>query len=105
MSISKPYAYFQRIAKKLGIKGTIHSFRHTHASMLFEAGWSIKDVQELKNARFLEIARTGIFLLWRWRESNPRPRKHPNEFLRAQFISVVSRMTGEINKRWHSVAS
>lgn len=46
MSISKPYAYFQRVANKLGIKGTIHSFRHTHASMLFEAGWSIKDVQE-----------------------------------------------------------
>lgn len=46
MSVSKPYAYFQRVAKKLGIKGTIHSFRHTHASMLFEAGWSIKDVQE-----------------------------------------------------------
>lgn len=46
MSISKPYAYFQRVAKKLGIKGTIHSFRHTHASMLFESGWSIKDVQE-----------------------------------------------------------
>lgn len=45
ISISKPYAYFQRIAKRLGIHGTIHSFRHTHASMLFEAGWSIKDVQ------------------------------------------------------------
>ena len=25
MSVSKPYAYFQRVAKKLGIKGTIHS--------------------------------------------------------------------------------
>lgn len=55
--------------------------------------------QTLKNARFLEKSRAGISLLWRWRESNPRPREHPNEFLRAQFISVVSRMTGEINKR------
>lgn len=53
----------------------------------------------LKNARFLEKSRAGISPLWRWRESNPRPREHPNEFLRAQFISVVSRMTGEINKR------
>lgn len=46
MPITNPYTFFQRVAKQLGIKGTIHSFRHTHASMLFEAGWSIKDVQE-----------------------------------------------------------
>lgn len=29
---------------------TIHGLRHTHASLLFEAGASIKDVQELLGA-------------------------------------------------------
>lgn len=47
LPVTKPYAYLKRIIKKNGLKDvTVHSFRHTHCSMLFEAGWSVKDVQE-----------------------------------------------------------
>ncbi|MDD7433807.1 MAG: site-specific integrase [Peptoniphilaceae bacterium] len=45
--LSKPYQFLKRIIKENGFRDiTVHSFRHTHCSMLFEAGWSIKDVQE-----------------------------------------------------------
>lgn len=43
-----PYQVLKKELKKQGIKKniTVHSFRHTHCSLLFEAGWSLKDVQE-----------------------------------------------------------
>lgn len=47
MSLSKPLQFLRRVAKKNGLPPyTIHSFRHTHCAMCFEAGWSIKAVQE-----------------------------------------------------------
>ena len=47
LTVTKPYNYLQEIIKKNDLKHvTIHSFRHTHCSMLFESGWTIKDVQE-----------------------------------------------------------
>lgn len=38
----------KRLLKKTGIKKniTLHSFRHTHASLMFEAGANIKEVME-----------------------------------------------------------
>ena len=45
--LSKPRNYLKSIIKKYDLKDvTVHSFRHTHCSMLFEAGWSLKEVQE-----------------------------------------------------------
>lgn len=45
--LSNPYQFLKRVIKANGFREvTVHSFRHTHCSMLFEAGWSIKDVQE-----------------------------------------------------------
>ena len=32
----------------------------------------------------------GIRYWWRWRESNPRPRVFPKDFLRAQPLAAVS---------------
>lgn len=47
LSVTKPYAYLNRTIRRNGLKHVSpHSFRHTHCSMLFEAGWTIKDVQE-----------------------------------------------------------
>lgn len=47
ISLSKPYAFLKCRVKELGLPDiTVHSLRHTHCSMLFEAGWSIKDVQQ-----------------------------------------------------------
>lgn len=46
-SLSKPRHNLVRTIKKHGLKPiTVHSFRHTHCSLLFDAGWNIKDVQE-----------------------------------------------------------
>lgn len=46
-ALSKPRHNLQRIIKKYNFKQvTVHSFRHTHCSLLFEAGWSLKEVQE-----------------------------------------------------------
>jgi integrase len=39
--------YMAQVTKKYGIKTiTTHGFRHTHCSLLFEAGASIKEVQD-----------------------------------------------------------
>lgn len=45
--LSKPGHFLNRVINKNNLKKiTVHSLRHTHCSMLFEAGWSIKEVQE-----------------------------------------------------------
>lgn len=44
---AKVYKDYMRIVKKYNLKKiTIHGFRHTHCSLLFEAGASIKEVQD-----------------------------------------------------------
>ena len=50
---------FKSIAKKLGIDFTFHNLRHTHATMLIEAGANIKDVQvRLGHSDFSTTANT-----------------------------------------------
>lgn len=47
MCLSKPNQYLDRFIKRNNLKDiSPHSFRHTHCSLLFEAGWSIKEVQD-----------------------------------------------------------
>ncbi|EME7171608.1 site-specific integrase [Enterococcus faecium] len=47
MDITRPNIILSRICKKYNFNDiTIHGFRHTHCSLLFEAGLSIKEVQE-----------------------------------------------------------
>lgn len=47
VSLSKPYQFLKRILKTTDLPPvTVHSFRHTHCSMLFESGWSVKEVQQ-----------------------------------------------------------
>lgn len=48
LSLSKPTNVIQRIYERFDIKHriTVHGFRHTHCSLLFEAGASIKEVQD-----------------------------------------------------------
>lgn len=47
LMVTKPYEYLKNVIKRTGLKNvSVHSFRHTHCSMLFESGWSIKEVQE-----------------------------------------------------------
>ena len=44
---SKPRRWFRSIIKNTELEPIpIHGFRHTHASLLFEAGASIKEVQK-----------------------------------------------------------
>lgn len=46
-SVSSPYNWLKKIYKKKPQKKIrLHGFRHTHASLLFESGASIKEVQE-----------------------------------------------------------
>lgn len=46
--LSKPYVKLQSALKRTSIdkKINVHSLRHTHCSMLFAAGWSLKEVQD-----------------------------------------------------------
>lgn len=46
--LSKPYVRLQSALKRTSIekKINVHSLRHTHCSMLFAAGWSLKEVQD-----------------------------------------------------------
>lgn len=45
--LSKPNSVLKRVIKKYHLKDiSIHSLRHTHCSMLFESGWTLKEVQE-----------------------------------------------------------
>lgn len=47
MNSAKVYKDYLQIVKKFNLKKiTIHGFRHTHCSLLFEAGASIKEVQD-----------------------------------------------------------
>lgn len=47
LSLSKPLHNLRKITDKYKLKKvTVHSFRHTHCSLLFDAGWDIKSVQE-----------------------------------------------------------
>lgn len=47
ISLSQPRKHALAIAKKASLEYLhVHGFRHTHASLLFESGASIKDVQE-----------------------------------------------------------
>ncbi|MGY3748108.1 site-specific integrase [Vagococcus salmoninarum] len=47
LSLNRLNTVLTRICKKSGMNDiTIHGFRHTHCSILFEAGLSIKDVQD-----------------------------------------------------------
>ncbi|MBK5028080.1 site-specific integrase [Enterococcus faecium] len=47
IDITRPNIILSRICKKHNFNDiTIHGFRHTHCSLLFEAGLSIKEVQE-----------------------------------------------------------
>jgi integrase len=47
LDITRPNTVLTRICKEHGFTDiTIHGFRHTHCSLLFEAGLSIKEVQE-----------------------------------------------------------
>ncbi|OXZ38891.1 hypothetical protein B9N56_02560 [Finegoldia magna] len=44
--ITRPLKKLKSLIKKYNLKDmTIHDFRHTHASLLFEAGATVKDVQ------------------------------------------------------------
>lgn len=46
-ALSKPYKWNNRITKKYKLrKIKIHGFRHTHASLLFEAGAKMQDVKD-----------------------------------------------------------
>lgn len=46
LSVSKPRTWLQSICNKIDLEPIhIHGFRHTHASLLFEAGANIKEVQ------------------------------------------------------------
>ena len=45
--LSKPYAYLKKALKACNLPHiSVHGLRHTHCSMLFEAGWSVKEVQD-----------------------------------------------------------
>ncbi|NRO34947.1 tyrosine-type recombinase/integrase [Lactobacillus helveticus] len=45
--LSKPQRWDNAICKKFGLRHIkVHGFRHTHASLLFDAGVSMKDVKE-----------------------------------------------------------
>src|SRR5699024_5254505 len=45
--LSRPMAILNEVCFKNQLKGiTVHGFRHTHASLLFEAGVPMKDVKE-----------------------------------------------------------
>lgn len=47
LSLSRPLHNLRKITNKYKMKKvTVHSFRHTHCSLLFDAGWDIKSVQE-----------------------------------------------------------
>lgn len=47
IDLTRPNRILSRLCKKNGFNDiTIHGFRHTHCSLLFEAGLSIKQVQE-----------------------------------------------------------
>ncbi|MDO5015258.1 MAG: tyrosine-type recombinase/integrase [Clostridia bacterium] len=47
LSLSRPLHNLRKITDKYNFKKvTVHSFRHTHCSLLFDAGWDIKSVQE-----------------------------------------------------------
>lgn len=47
ISLSKPYQFLKSILETTDLPPvTVHSFRHTHCSMLFESGWSVKEVQQ-----------------------------------------------------------
>ena len=43
----KLYRYLKPRLIKLGIKGSIHTFRHTYASLLIEAGVGLRELKEL----------------------------------------------------------
>lgn len=47
ISLPKPNQKLKMVIKKYDLKDiSIHSLRHTHCSMLFETGWTLKEVQE-----------------------------------------------------------
>ncbi|HJA90822.1 MAG TPA: site-specific integrase, partial [Candidatus Jeotgalibaca merdavium] len=47
LQLTKVMAVMDRISKKADLKRiTVHQLRHTHCSLLFEAGADIKEVQE-----------------------------------------------------------
>lgn len=47
MVVSLPLKKLNAVVKKYGLKSiTLHGFRHTHCSMLFESGASLKEVQQ-----------------------------------------------------------
>lgn len=47
MALSTPIKYLNRICDKNGLKRiTLHGLRHTHCSLLFAAGASLKEVQD-----------------------------------------------------------
>ena len=41
------YHYLKPRLIKLGIKGSVHTFRHTYASLLIEAGVGLRELKEL----------------------------------------------------------
>lgn len=41
------YHYLKSRLKKLGVKGSVHTFRHTYASLLIEAGVGLRELKEL----------------------------------------------------------
>ncbi len=62
-SLTKPYTFLKDTLKKTSIKKpiTIHSFRHTHCSLLFESGWTIKEVQDRLGHKDMKTT-TDIYL-------------------------------------------
>lgn len=45
--LSDPLQHLNRVCKKYNLKKiTVHTLRHTHCSLLFESGWSVKSVQD-----------------------------------------------------------
>jgi len=45
-------------------------------------------------AAFEKVGVRVMSIWWRWRESNPRPKRSPREYLRVQFVYNISFVPG-----------